>query len=254
MSSTLSTQPLLKPSKLSTKPKPPEIIELIDLDLGSPLDYLPFIPFYSSDSGSIVVQEIPPFLEPEINGSDRPEQLVGDDRRNIIIGKGGDDKLSGRQGSDVMDGGSGKDRLLGNEGHDRLYGNGGNDILLGGTGNDLLHGGSGNDRLQGGANNDILLGGFGNNTLVGGEGADCFVLKDWRVTDTILDFQDGIDKLGMPVGGKFEDLTIEQQGANTVIKHWISFLMINPPPMAILKGVQSSTITAEDFVTIVSRF
>lgn len=74
---------------------------------------------------------------------------------------------------------------------DYFKGFGGNDKLFGGFGDDTLFGGSGNDRLFGGADSD---------TLFGGDGADRFVYmsaSDAASNDTIVNFQHGIDKIGL---------------------------------------------------------
>ncbi|WP_156114194.1 calcium-binding protein [Myxosarcina sp. GI1] len=90
-----------------------------------------------------------------------------------------DNILQGFNNSDdVIDGLKGNDVLLGRSGDDVLRGNSGDDLLL--------DGGSGSDRLDGGKGNDGLFGGIG---------ADEFVLKKGAGTDTIFDFQVGIDSL-----------------------------------------------------------
>jgi serralysin len=92
-------------------------------------------------------------------------------------------------------GGSGADTITGNGAGNLLAGNGGNDIIHGGDGNDTLQGGAGNDQLYGEAKSDRLLGGAGNDILVGGADADRFVMDAGWGSDTIQDFQDGVDKV-----------------------------------------------------------
>ena len=102
-------------------------------------------------------------------------------------------------------------------GTDTVYGYGGNDtIVAGGT----LYGGAGNDSLTGSGSNDTLDGGTGADTIVTGNGADTIVLRagDGGSTladaDTITDFTDGSDVLGMDSLG-FSDFSISQgTGAN----------------------------------------
>jgi Ca2+-binding RTX toxin-like protein len=229
-----------------------------------------------SGVGEIHINEMPTIFETQIDGTKNPDQLMGDDRSNAIYGKGGDDQLFGQGGFDVISGGGGNDRLSGGDGRDRLLGERGNDVLIGGSDNDTLYGGDGNDRLRGGSGNDILIGGDGDNVLVGGSGADGFVLslgKDintlmtywnnqskltlthyplWEgINDTIVDFQDGLDKLGLPAGVSFENLEILQQGANTIVQYVKDpLLKIMPLPIATLKGIQADTVTAADFATV----
>jgi Ca2+-binding RTX toxin-like protein len=59
-------------------------------------------------------------------------------------------------------------------------------ILIGGTRGETLVGSSGDDRIEGGRGND---------TLTGGLGADRFVFSASDGSDTITDFQSGVDKL-----------------------------------------------------------
>src|SRR5689334_3907612 len=75
-------------------------------------------------------------------------------------------------------------------GPDVTHTNGGNagDILIGTAGDDVLRGKNGDDTLTGGLGNDLL---------VGGNGADHFVFAKDGSTDTIKDFQSGIDKIDL---------------------------------------------------------
>ena len=69
----------------------------------------------------------------------------------------------------------------------------GNDRFAGGDGNDTALGGAGDDTLQGGMANDLLDGGDDNDLLQGGAGYDTFVFATGYGSDTITDFEDGID-------------------------------------------------------------
>ncbi len=66
-----------------------------------------------------------------------------------------------------------------------------------GSGNDILLGNDAANRLDAGAGNDILTGGLGNDTLIGGAGNDLFVFANDGSTDTINDFQTGVDKIDL---------------------------------------------------------
>ena len=83
-----------------------------------------------------------------------------------------------------------------------LAGGGGNDTLIGGTGRDALFGDQGRDVLVGGKGADFLDGGDGYDTLIGGQGKDRFDFDGGLVNnvDTVVDFQDGIDKIGLSAG------------------------------------------------------
>lgn len=124
-----------------------------------------------------------------LSGSDQiatNDVIFGSDFNDIINGHEGDDILKGRAGNDYIDGGSGKDAL---------HGHLGDDVLIAGEGDDRMYGGSGDDYLYGNGGDDLIRGGHDNDFLFGGSGADTFVFKgDWG-TDTIMDFEDDVDKI-----------------------------------------------------------
>jgi Ca2+-binding RTX toxin-like protein len=142
------------------------------------------------------------------------------------------------------DGGNGADTLNGTVGDDVLNGGNGDDVLLGYAGDDKLLGSNGMDNLQGGEGNDWLYGGRGNDLLNGGLGSDTFVLIAQNGTDTIQDFTDGQDKIGLAEGLTFGQLTVSSSNGNTHIAR-------NGEVLAILANVNSSLITQTDFMTIV---
>jgi Ca2+-binding RTX toxin-like protein len=76
--------------------------------------------------------------------------------------------------------------MRGGSGNDGFYGGGGNDRIFGDDGNDTIFGDGGNDRIDGGRGNDVLR---------GGANADTFVFQWTSGSDTILDFQDGLDRI-----------------------------------------------------------
>jgi VCBS repeat-containing protein len=71
----------------------------------------------------------------------------------------------------------------------------GKDVVTGGSGNDTLLGGNGVDRLDGGAGDDRIADGRGNDTLTGGSGRDTFVFEQAGGSDTVTDFQVGVDRI-----------------------------------------------------------
>jgi len=126
--------------------------------------------------------------------------------------------INSGDGIDIVHGNLQRNIINGEAGHDQLYGGEGNDILNGGDDSDFLFGEEGNDRLFGDAGNDILTGGLGRDRLTGGEGYDIFVFGENSGTDIINDFEDGRDILEFrDLVDDFTDLTISQNGANTVI-------------------------------------
>ncbi len=149
---------------------------------------------------------------------------------------------------------------------DQLYGYQNNDRLQGGERNDRLWGGSGNDTLSGDNGNDTLSGNIGWDLLTGGAGSDTFVLASHvgiarpgeEGFDTITDFEDGVDRLSLDNGIvdstdgitvtpltkriTFNDLTIAQEGANTVIT-----ITDTGEKIAVLENVEAKTIDENDF-------
>ncbi|MCC5669371.1 ExeM/NucH family extracellular endonuclease [Nostoc sp. CHAB 5784] len=183
------------------------------------------------------------YTETPYRSSDHDPVLVGinlSSTLTVINGGNGNNPINGTSGRDELNGGNAKDTLNGGNGNDILNGNNGNDILNGGVSNDILVGGNGDD---------LLNGGQGNDNLTGGKGSDRFVLVVDTGIDTITDFQDSQDLLGLSGNLLFGELTITQgtgvNASNTLIR-----LTGNDGLLAVLSGVQSSTITAADFVTI----
>ncbi|MEM9487396.1 MAG: calcium-binding protein, partial [Cyanobacteria bacterium P01_F01_bin.116] len=186
------------------------------------------------------------------------DELIGGQENEKIYGRTGSDLLSGGLGEDVIEGGDGDDVLrgdlnsrssqvgignddtiLGGAGDDRIGGKGGNDILLGDDGDDQIWGDDGNDTIRGGLGNDTLTG----DDFSGGSGADTFVLAVREGTDTIVDFQVGIDFIGLAGDLAFDDLSIGQNGDAAVIS-------VGTEDLAILSGVTSSELTEVSFTVV----
>ncbi|MBE9063505.1 pre-peptidase C-terminal domain-containing protein [cf. Phormidesmis sp. LEGE 11477] len=198
---------------------------------------------------------------------------VGDagEDETILGSDGDDDMLDGDRGNDLIAGGLGNDIIMGGEGMDVLRGDlnnrkpqdnvmGGDDIIFGGSGDDRIGGKAGNDILSGDAGDDfiwgddgddIIMGVTGNDTLVGdnfsdGSGSDLFVFGSGDGTDTILDFEVGIDRIGLVEGELlFADLTLTQDGANTLLG-----VASSSETLAILNNVQASALTESSFEAV----
>ncbi|MBE9189104.1 choice-of-anchor I family protein [Gloeocapsopsis crepidinum LEGE 06123] len=189
------------------------------------------------------------------NISDTVFAGAGNDIVDASTGGGGN-QLYGGDGDDELFAGSG-DRLFGEAGNDilnaavgsggnRLYGGDGNDTLIGGTG-DYAKRSAGGDRLFGGEGNDVLFAGQGDNLLNGGANTDQFWIAYNRLPDsvnTITDFQVGTDIIG--IGGlagvsSFSDLTLTQDGANTLIN-------ATDTDLAVLRGIQATALDSNSFV------
>ena len=189
---------------------------------------------------------------PEILGAEG-KNIVGTDDSDTLIGDSGNDFITGRKASDSLDGGGGNDTIYGGRGLDTLTGGSGDDILFGGRGSDSLQGGEGNDSLYGGKGEDTLLGGLGddflsgengNDYLIGGSGSDRFLLTSSIGSDTVLDFEVGIDKFAIDNGLTFQQLEISQTAGGTVLK-----VASTNQVLATVTGLKSS-ITESDFVLI----
>nr|WP_304941041.1 putative Ig domain-containing protein [Tychonema sp. LEGE 07203] len=189
---------------------------------------------------------------PEILGAEG-KNLVGSDDSDTLIGGSGNDFISARKASDSLDGGGGNDTIYGGKGLDTLTGGSGSDILFAGRGADSLDGGEGNDSLYGGKGDDTLIGGLGddflsgengNDFLIGGSGSDRFLLTLGTGSNTVVDFEVGIDKFAIDNGLTFQQLEISQTAGGTVLK-----VISTGQVLATVTGLNSS-ITASDFVLL----
>ncbi|MFM7425056.1 MAG: calcium-binding protein, partial [Elainella sp.] len=120
-----------------------------------------------------------------------------------------------------------------------IRGTKGNNQLTGTEGDDTLLGLGGNDRLTGSGGDDKLAGGKGRNQLLGGAGADLFELSKTG-TAVIQDFQDSLDRLGLPKGLSFKGLDLERRGNSLLIERGDRVL-------AVLQGVKPAQISSLDF-------
>jgi Ca2+-binding RTX toxin-like protein len=190
-----------------------------------------------------------------VRGGKDDDIVVGNAGNDLLFGDLGNDSLCGQAGNDTIFGGNGssipvgansqQDCICGGEGHDLLFGNEGEDKLNGEEGNDTLMGGKDNDTLTGGADNDRLIGDLGNDILAGGIGSDRFVLLPGKDTDTIRDFEDGIDLLEIGGNLSFAQLSIIQSNNTTFIN-----VTQTGELLAILNGVQANLITQQDFTFV----
>ena len=162
-----------------------------------------------------------------IIGSSTAETIQGDGNNNILVGDGDNSTISSSPvGSDTIHGYGGDDILVAGS-------NGSSDhwnmarIMAGGlsnyissmnsgdnTGNDLLYGGAGTDTLIGSLGDNTLDGGTGADTIYTGNGSNTIVLRvgdggsTLAAADTITDFTDGSDVLGLDDDLLYSQLTI----------------------------------------------
>jgi Ca2+-binding RTX toxin-like protein len=128
-------------------------------------------------------------------------------------------------------------------------------VVQGGAGDDIIDA-SGTPAggmqfiLDGGEGNDVLHGGQGSDLLTGGAGADRFEFSGFNGTDTIADFQQGLDKIDfLGYGGalnKFGDLAghISQIGADT---HINLGGVVAGAGSIILQNTQMGSLSSSDF-------
>ncbi|MEM6322469.1 MAG: calcium-binding protein [Pseudomonadota bacterium] len=162
------------------------------------------------------------------------------------IGLGEDIGVDRLTSIEVVLGGRGDDRLANETGNVSLFGGDGDDDIGGGTGNEILSGDDGDDIIVGFAGFDTIEGGAGNDTLEGRFNADTFVYDDGFGNDTITDFDanninERIDFTQHSAVNNFGDLTVAQQGGNTLIT-------VSAGQTILLEGVAAGDIAANDFI------
>lgn len=166
-----------------------------------------------------------------VYGGTGNDRIDGGKDQDILFGEAGNDTMFGGEGHDQIDGGAGRDTLDGGDGDDTVIGGAGVDVLYGSDGNDTLYGdlvaggsgaadrlfgGEGTDNIYGGAGGDYIDGGIGQDFLTGGAGADKFRFVSNFDFDTVMDFQDGIDKLDLSGQGiSFAQLEFEMVDADS---------------------------------------
>jgi hypothetical protein len=132
---------------------------------------------------------------------------------------------------------------------DLIYSYGLNSTIVSGDGDDKIYvksgslvvdGEWGDDTLVGGSKDDILNGGKGTDKLQGRGGKDIFVFEPGWGSDTVYDFEKGVDKLKV-VGKQFSDFTVSQVGTRALLK-------LNATDMIYFLNTASSTISATDFI------
>ncbi len=171
-------------------------------------------------------------------GSGNDNVHGGNGNDEIWLGDGADSG-TGDNGDDRVFAGTGDDTFYGNDGSDELDGGEGNDTLFGESGNDTLLGKAGNDLLLAGTNEDTLNGGTGADGLIGGSGADVFVFTTGDGSDTIHDFEDGLDLIEF-TGLNFSDLNITQHGADVQVSY-------GNVDTILIENLDTSSLTAQDF-------
>ena len=100
---------------------------------------------------------------------------------------------------------------------------------IGTIGDDQVIGSDVSEALSGGAGDDILLDGAGSDVLTGGPGADLFAMSADGQTDTITDFERGIDRLDLSAFDFLYDvdqLVIAPTGDGAILSHGFETITI----------------------------
>lgn len=179
-------------------------------------------------SGSTSVYEFDPEAETTEVAT---EPVFGSLEGEVLEVEGSNELIFVGEGDDLVDASLG-------EGDNRIYGDGSDDIFILGTG-DRLVGAAGADRF--------FVTNGGDNTITGGAGADQFWITSAELPETantITDFLSGEDVIGVAgLGIGFEDLSITQDGDNTLIG-------TGDRDLAVLSGIDSNSLTADNFAFV----
>jgi len=162
------------------------------------------------------------FGNDRLEGGKDQDALYGGSVLDVIFGGEGGDLIFGGSGEDTLDGGDDDDTIFGGSASDLIKGSAGNDTIYGdGTAAnngsaDRLFGGEGTDTIFGGGGADWIDGGTGQDFLTGGGGTDRFVFRGQWDFDTVIDFQNGLDRLDLRTNGiVFSDLNFEMVDADS---------------------------------------
>ena len=182
-----------------------------------------------------------------VAGSAHADFIVGDSANNQLNGNGGSDTIEGGLGNDVIDGGLGSDTLslagstVGMSVYLGGFGAAGNGYSWDGIAQDSL---TSIENVSGSAHADYLVGDSVANVLTGGLGSDTFVFNAALFgTDTITDFQNGIDHISLAGSGlSFASFSVSQSGPDTILS-----LIANPTQTITFLNIASANITGDDF-------
>lgn len=155
------------------------------------------------------------------DGIDIFEPIVNEP--NYIVGTKSSESIEGTSDDDNINAGRGKDEVSAGDGDDTIFGERGRDVLNGEDGDDWIEGGYGRDKMNGGDGLDTLVSTGGRDSVTGGADADQFVFKDMSKGGSILDWQDGVDKIDLSQLSNvddFTDITISQKSDTRAMIHF----------------------------------
>jgi Ca2+-binding RTX toxin-like protein len=225
-------------------------LNMTKLDGGAGTDTLDFGSMGSQGSTELTLTHGGATNFENIDGSGGADIIRGDNGTNILRGSGGADTIYGGSGNDILSGStswspnndSASQRQQaandsGDDTNDNLYGQAGDDVLIGTIGDNILDGGTGADTIYSGSGSDtiVLRVGDGGSTLA--------------AADTIADFTDGSDVLGMDDGLLFSELNIVQGTGNYSNDTLVSIISTGEY-LAIVEGVSVAALTELDFTPV----
>ena len=132
-------------------------------------------------------------------------------------------------------------QIFGTLSNDTISGSEYFDLIFAGRGEDELFGLEGNDTMHGGQGDDLLNGGLGNDVLFGDLGDDIFVLATGEGADTIADFNNGNDLIGLSGGLTFSELSF---AGNSILVDQTKEIL------ATVTGVDTTTLTESNFLSV----
>ena len=214
------------------------------------------------------------FIENLDGSATQRDILIGSDVANVLSGNGGNDSIRGEGGADTISGGAGADGLNGGSGTDTVdytnsdagvavdlnvatqasggHANGDTlfffENIFGSRFGDTLRGTMTANRLSGSNGSDTLNGREGSDYLTGGTEADTFRFDVTALgVDTIVDWQDGLDKIsiGALVETSYAGLAIEAQGTTRVIIRGL-----NGTGAIAVESASAFTLDAGDFMFV----
>ena len=181
-------------------------------------------------------------------GTNDFETLIGSAEGNWIAGGGSGDTLYGLSGDDELAGGDWNIFNVNRDSEDEVqtqinnFGDQYDDVLYGGAGDDVLYGSGGYDTLDGGPGSDRIWSGNGADTIVVRRGDGGIEVAK---ADVLMDFQDGMDVIGIE-GLSYNELLIEQgtgdNSSDVIIKAGNEYLLV-------VKNIEVSNLSVPDFST-----
>jgi glycerophosphoryl diester phosphodiesterase len=219
--------------------------EMIVLNLEKPLEVI------NQVAGSTGVDDLSAGVTPGFDGfNDRVFTGAGNDIVDVPIAgaSAGDNRVDAGSGDDVIFIAD-ADRVFGSAGDDELDATDAKDYRAsGGAGNDTFFLGTNGRALGGDGNDKFFASAGGSNSISGGAGVDQFWIANGEVpnsANTILDFQIGTDVIGIQgIGANATNVVLAQVGGDTSIS-------FGGQTLAILKGIQSSSLTLSNPVQFV---